>query len=195
MGAGTKRAAFSFRFSQCVVVGLALPGCGCQVWAEVLAQKFNGDALVGALLIMADPQQVNVIWHEDIRRTHQIEAGTRVKEREQPRVMKLGREPASRSIIDVQRPMDEGPAAVEFRSEAWKVAFLDASGFHSLALAATNGWWRFAWTGIHSLALAATGWDFGRVHRSGERQRVESVGSNYARPPLQSPQAGAGSAA
>ena len=137
-GAIAKRAAFSFRFGQRVIVGLPLPVGRREERAQMLAQEFDGDTLIGAVCVMAKPQQVHVIGHEDVRRTHEIVAGARVEEREPPGVVKCRREPTGGPIFDVQRPMDECPAAVEFRSEARQMTFFHSRGIHSLALAATG---------------------------------------------------------
>src|SRR5664279_5829625 len=90
-----KRVAVTFMRAKDVFKRLMLPVGGCQVGAQLLAQEFDRDSLVGAGLLEAEPQQVHVVGHEHVGGTGQGIAMTGVQEDQLPALMEGRREPAS----------------------------------------------------------------------------------------------------
>lgn len=115
MGDGLEGTVFAFGCGENVVVRLALRVGGREGGAEVFAEKFDGDALVGAQFVETEPEQVRVIGHEHVGGAGDGVAGASVEQRELPRVMESGGEPAGGAVFERERPVDEGAATVAAR--------------------------------------------------------------------------------
>ena len=134
VGNDLKCPTLSLSFCKHMVERLSLPRGGSQSRAEMLAEKFNGDTLVGTTLIEAKPEQMEMIGHEHKGRADERIAGARMEENMLPGVVKPGCQPTDGAIFYRQGPMNERSATVVFGSKAGKVAL-----GHSLTLAATRG--------------------------------------------------------
>ena len=119
-----------------MIVRLALPACRRQLRAEVVAEKFDGQGLIG-VIAKPEPDEVHMVWHQHVGRAGDVETGGSVQQAERPIVMEGIREPAGGAVFDCERPVHKGPAAIEFGRETRQVAFESAWG-HSLTLAATG---------------------------------------------------------
>ena len=98
---------------------------------------------------------MRVIGHQHVGRAGESVARAGVEQGEPPRVVERGREPAGRTVVDGEGPVNEGVGAVVLGWEAGEVAA--GRRDHSLTLAATG-----SIRTDHSLTLAAT-WNLGSL--------------------------------
>ena len=116
-----ERFAFSLFVSEDVVVRLSLPRGGQKRRTKVFAEKLDCVSLVGAV---AEPEadEVQVVRHQHVSRTHQTVTSACVEQTELPAMMKRLGEPASRTAFDGKSPMHRGEAVVETRRKTRQVA-------------------------------------------------------------------------
>ena len=112
-----QRAAGPVGIAQHAVVSLLLPVVRSQRGAQMLAEKFHREALLGGFFVETEPDEMGVVGHQHIGGAGEVPAGAGVEERELPRVVKRGGKPASRAVVEGGRPEYAGSAAVEFGGE------------------------------------------------------------------------------